>query len=190
MNCVIRMSDIICAQNRIVLRYDIGIDKKIIESALPVKLKDNLISVSRSALRERMDALQHMSVLNIKITNLQKRELKDVLHSVVHMDSQDINSQIRSIICKPSPHVIGDGYPLFLPDSIHAEIVCSMNAREQAIRGRIIFDLNELKKFIAETITHLSKIVLRKVSNAAANFDKTNKWGLVLPRYGGKVISR
>jgi hypothetical protein len=139
----------------IVLPYDIGIDKKIMENALPDKLKENLISVSRYALMERRDALQVMSTLNLKITDLQKQELKDILHSFVKIDSPYGNAHIRSITCKVSRHVIGDGYPLFLPDSIHVEIVCSIDAIEQAIKGRIIFDLNELEKFIADTLTNL-----------------------------------
>lgn len=139
----------------IVLPYDIGIDKKIIEAALPTTLREKLISVSKFALIGRKDALQHMSTLNQKISNIQEQEIKDKLPSFASIDSPYGNANIHSIKCKANPYLIGDGYKLFLPDSFRVEIVCSINAREQAIKGKVIFDLIELEKFIAATLSQL-----------------------------------
>jgi flagellar biosynthesis regulator FlaF len=135
--------------------FNIGIDKKIIENALPADLKGNLVSVSRLALLERKDALQQMNSLNQRITDLEGQEIKDRLPSFVHIESPYGNASIHSIKCKTNPHLIGDGYNLRLPDSFLVEITCSVNAKEQAIKGRIIFHLCELEKFIASTITLL-----------------------------------
>jgi hypothetical protein len=96
-----------------------------------------------------------MNSLNQRITDLEGQEIKDRLPSFVHIESPYGNASIHSIKCKTNPHLIGDGYNLRLPDSFLVEITCSVNAKEQAIKGRIIFHLCELEKFIASTITLL-----------------------------------
>jgi hypothetical protein len=56
-----------------------------------------------------------------------------------------------------SSYTIGDGYPLLLPDLFHIKIVCSLDARQQAIKGKVIFDRNKLKGFISELFFEFDK---------------------------------
>jgi hypothetical protein len=141
----------------ILLPYDMNIDKKTIEDSLPDQLKEKLVSNARLALQKRSDAMQYLSALNQNIKHLEQEEIKDKLLSFIHVEAEHADVNIHTIICKASSYTIGDGYELLLPDSFHIEIACSLDASEQAIKGKVIFYRKGLKNFISEMFSELMK---------------------------------
>jgi CRISPR/Cas system CMR subunit Cmr6 (Cas7 group RAMP superfamily) len=138
--------------------YDeIPLDKKILEDSLPEPLKKKLVSNTKLALRKRSDALKYLHTLNKHIEKMQQEELKDKLREFVHIESERAHVSIKSIRCSVNSYTIGDGYPLFLPDSLHIKVMCSIDAREQAIKGKVIFDRKELERFISMVFTEFDK---------------------------------
>jgi hypothetical protein len=141
----------------IYLEYDIAIDKRIIIEALPEQLRYSIKSKADLALRKSNDALQFMDTLNANIQRLQDQELKDIMDSISYVESAYSDVKIHSIKCKVHPYEIGDGYPLYLPDFLRIEIRCSIDAKEQAIKGKLYFDQEELERFIFKMFSELNE---------------------------------
>jgi hypothetical protein len=139
----------------IILEYDIPIDKQIVETALPTSLKEKLKSKANQALRRSSDALQFMNTLNTNILRLQDQELKETMDSISYVDSQYSDVNIHSVTCRVNPININEGHELFIPNYFHIEIMCSIYAKEQAIKGKLYFDREELKKFISKKFCEL-----------------------------------
>lgn len=142
----------------IMLDYnDIPLDKEILKDSLPQPLKEKLILNTRLALQKWNDALKYLHTLDEHIEKLQQEELKDKLSEFVHVESERAHASIHNIRCSVNSYTIGDGYPLLLPDLFHIRIACSIDAREQAVKGKVIFYRRELEKFVSKVFSEIDE---------------------------------
>jgi hypothetical protein len=133
----------------IVLNYDnVPFDKKILEDSLPRQLKEKLLLNAKRALQRRNDALKYLHTLNKSVQSFQQEELRYKMAEFVHVEPP--GTDIGSIRCTVS-------YQLSLPDFFHVKISCSVDAEEQAIKGKVIFDREELISFISQILVRFDK---------------------------------
>ena len=142
--------------SNISLEYDITIDKHIVERALPPDVKEKVVTRADLALRNDKGALSYMNKLNMDIQQLESKELISEMNEIAYIESpKAYDVTIHSIRCKVSPYAIANGYDLLLPTLFHVEIRCTIDAKNQAIKGRLFFEEQGLEKFVSRTFIEL-----------------------------------
>jgi hypothetical protein len=104
----------------------------------------------KRALQRRNDALKYLRTLHKNVQSFQQEELRYKMAEFVYVEPPGTN--ISSIRCIVTSYTIGDGYQLILPDLFHVRISCSVDAKDQAIKGEIVFDRKELVWFISQML--------------------------------------
>lgn len=79
------------------------------------------------------------------------------MDKISYVESPYADLRLHSVTCKVNRYTLGDGYDIFLQDSFHIEVRCTIDASEQFIRGRVYFDTVQLEKFISDTFCKLNE---------------------------------
>lgn len=132
----------------------INIPTNIIEECLSEQLKDNVLKWwSDSAIQENQDALGRSRNFSnfLKAIN---EERKDEIESLINIESKAIFDPIVNINCLINEFELGNDSKIHLPSSFIIQINCSVEGKEHAIRGKILFDIERYKEFLINILNN------------------------------------